>query len=307
MGCPDWPRCFGRWTPPTSAGQLPENYKEVNSSFREKKNQKFIHYLRAFGFQATAEKMQQDKSILEEEDFNVTKAWIEYVNRLVGVMIGLLIVALFWKSIRLRKQYPSIFFFSLIVLVTVILQGWFGSIVVSTNLTTWTVTVHMLLAMLMVGVLVYLLRLSESSQEYPTLPGMKGVVLTCIATLLIQIFLGTQVRESIDRIAALRLVRETWISQLGLSFLIHRSFSMVVLLMHLILLVKLKKTRENNPLSLGLIVLLLGTFLTGVGMAYWSVPALLQPIHLVLAAGALGMQLLLFFRMQMRQQTVLTN
>ena len=99
MGCPDWPRCFGRWTPPTSAGQLPENYKEVNSSFREKKNQKFIHYLRAFGFQATAEKMQQDKSILEEEDFNVTKAWIEYVNRLVGVMIGLLIVALFWKSI----------------------------------------------------------------------------------------------------------------------------------------------------------------------------------------------------------------
>lgn len=251
--------------------------------------------------------MQQDKSILAEEDFNVTKAWIEYVNRLVGVMIGLLIVALFWKSIRLRKQYPSIFFFSLIVLVTVIFQGWFGSIVVSTNLTTWTVTVHMLLAMLMVGLLVYLLRLSESSQEHHTLPGMKGVVLTCIATLLIQIFLGTQVRESIDRVAALRVVRETWISQLGISFIIHRSFSMVILLLHLILLVKLKKTRKNNPLSLGLIVLLLGTFLTGVGMAYWSVPALLQPIHLVLAAGALGMQLLLFFRLQMRQQTVLTN
>ena len=102
---------------------------------------------------------------------------------------------------------------------------------------------------------------------------MKGVLLACIVTLFIQIFLGTQVRESIDRIAALRGVRETWISQLGLSFLIHRSFSMVVLLLHLILLVKLKKTRENNPLSLGLIVLLLGTFLTGAGMAYWAVPA----------------------------------
>ena len=307
MGCPDWPRCFGRWTPPTSAEQLPENYKEVNSSFREKKNQKFIRYLRAFGFHAAAEKMQQDKSILAEEDFNVTKAWIEYVNRLVGVVIGLLIVALFWKSIRLRRQYPSIFFFSLIVLMTVIVQGWFGSIVVSTNLTTWTVTVHMLLALVMVGLLVYLLRLSESGYHYPSLPGMKGLVLACIASLLIQIFLGTQVREAIDRIAALNGVRDTWISGLGLSFIIHRSFSLVVVMLHLILLVKLNKTKENNSLSLGLIVLLLGTFLTGVGMAYLNVPAALQPIHLVLAAGAFGMQLLLFFRLQIQLQTGITD
>jgi cytochrome c oxidase assembly protein subunit 15 len=307
MGCPDWPKCFGRWTPPTSAEQLPENYKEVNSAFREKKNQKFIKYLRAFGLDATAEKMQHDKSILAEDDFNVVKAWIEYVNRLVGVAIGLFIIALFWKSIRLRKFYPSIFIFSLVVLIAVIVQGWFGSIVVSTNLTTWTVTVHMLLALVMVGLLVYLLRLSEDGRDYRAPAGMKGVLLACIATLLIQIFFGTQVRESIDRLATLTVMRESWISQLGISFLIHRSFSLFVLLLHLILVIKLVKTGENNPLSLGLIVLLLGTAATGVGMAWWAVPAVLQPIHLILATGALGLQLMLFFRMYVRQQEVLTN
>ena len=305
MGCPDWPKCFGRWTPPTSAEQLPENYKEVNSAFRERKNQKFIKYLRAFGLQTTAEKMQHDKSILAEDDFNVVKAWIEYVNRLVGVAIGLFIIALFWKSIRLRKFYPSIFIFSLAVLIAVMVQGWFGSIVVSTNLTTWTVTVHMLLALLIVALLVYLLRLSEDGRDYSAPAGMKGVLLACIVTLLIQIFLGTQVRESIDRLATLSVMREGWISQLGISFLIHRSFSLFVLLLHFILVIKLVKTGENNPLSLALIVLLLGTAATGVGMALWAVPALLQPIHLVLATGALGMQLMLFFRFHVTQQEVL--
>jgi cytochrome c oxidase assembly protein subunit 15 len=307
MGCPDWPKCFGRWTPPTSASQLPENYKEVNAEFREKKNQKFIRYLRAFGFNTTAEKMQQDKSILAEADFNVVKAWIEYANRLVGVVIGLFIAALFWRSIRLRKQHPSIFLFSLAVLIAVILQGWFGSIVVSTNLTTWTVTVHMLLALLIVALLVYLYRLSEDHQDDHATAGMKALLLACIVTLLIQVFFGTQVRESIDWIAAQSADRGSWISKLGLTFLIHRSFSLLVLVLHFILLVKLRKTRENNSLSVTLIVLLLGTFLTGVGMAYWAVPSTLQPIHLVFAAGAFGAQMLLFFRFQVRQQTVLIN
>jgi cytochrome c oxidase assembly protein subunit 15 len=307
MGCPDWPKCYGGWLPPTSADQLPENYKEVNAAFREKKNQKFVRYLRAAGFSTTAERIENDKSILAETDFNVTKAWIEYGNRFVGVVIGLFIIALCWRSINLRKQHPPIFFFSLATLIAVILQGWFGSIVVSTNLTTWTVTVHLFLALIIVAFLVYLLRLSEPHDGLYAPAQMKVLLLACMALLLVQIFFGTRVREAIDLAAAAQVARESWISQLGLEFLIHRSFSLVVLILHAVLVLKLMKTTANNALSPALIVLILGTLLTGAGMAYWAVPAILQPLHLTMATGTFGIQLLLFFRLYTRQKVETMN
>ncbi len=163
MGCPDWPRCFGSFIPPTSIDQLPADYKEKYAALREKKNVKFAKYLSAFGFKDTAEKILNDKSILQETEFNPLKTWIEYLNRLVGVAIGFFILMLTYRSVKFRKTDPAIFRTSVIVLVLVIFQGWFGSIVVSTNLTTWTITLHMFLALLMVVLLAYLQ--NRSSQQ----------------------------------------------------------------------------------------------------------------------------------------------
>ena len=304
MGCPDWPKCFGQWIPPTSVGQLPENYKESYASYREKKNVKFAKYLRLVGMNETADKIEADKSILIEADFNPVNTQIEYLNRVVGVIVGLLIVALFYRSVKFRKTQPLIFWVSLMILLAVIFQGWFGSIVVSTNLTGWTITIHMFIALLIVGFLVYLLYASgkEVEASHPV-KGLKTLLIACMAILLTQVFFGTQVREAIDRMV--QLPRESWIAGLGMEFFLHRSFTWIVVLVHCALVWQLIKTTCDKALSRALILLILGSTLSGVGMAYFSVPGFLQPIHLLLATVAFGIQLFLFLRMNRSKKVVL--
>jgi heme a synthase len=305
MGCPDWPKCFGRWAPPSTVSDLPENYKEVYAASREKKNQKFAKYLNALGFTSTADKILTDKAIQTETEFNVVKSWIEYGNRIVAVIIGFFITALFWKSLRFRKTFPKLFYYSLATLIAVILQGWFGSIVVSTNLTTWTVTAHMFLALLIVVFLIYMVSLTTAAAPaLPSTNSLRWITITAMVTLLIQVFLGTQVREAIDVIAARLPDRPQWIGSLGPAFTIHRLFAYVVLFLNLYLILKLKKTLALKALSVALLALILLTFLTGFGMAVFGVPAALQPIHLVLATGTFGVQLFLLFGFYPRREVL---
>jgi cytochrome c oxidase assembly protein subunit 15 len=296
MGCPDWPRCFGSWTPPTSVEQLPSNYKENYSTYRDKKNQKFARYLRLIGMNSTADQLLADKSVLEETDFNPVKTWIEYMNRLVGVAIGLFIIALFYKSISFKKSRPVLFWLSLAILIAVIFQGWFGSIVVSTNLTRWTITVHLFLALLMVALLIYLLHKSKEMESVDSKPSYRWWLVACIVTLLIQVFFGTEVRGSIDSLAN-SIPRESWIGQLGSDFIVHRSFSWIVLILNTIFFFQVRKTIALKTLSLALFLLILCSLATGIAMAYLNIPAAMQPIHLLIATLAFGIQFLLFLRM----------
>jgi cytochrome c oxidase assembly protein subunit 15 len=298
MGCPDWPRCFGNFIPPTSVDQLPPDYKEKYAAIREKKNIKFARYLAAFGFNDSAEKILNDKSILVEADFNPVKTWIEYINRLVGVVIGFFIMILAYRSIKLRHYDPVIFRLSVFTLIAVIFQGWFGSIVVSTNLTTWTITVHMFLALVIVLMLVYLQHRSDPSPVSIS-PG-KGLIMLTIASmvlLFVQVFLGTEVRSAID-VVSTSLPRSEWLQTVGTPFVTHRTFSWIVLAFQAILIGKIHKTGGGKSLSLPLIILISGTFLTGVGMAYLDVPAVLQPLHLVMATMAIGTEALLLFKIK---------
>lgn len=305
MGCPDWPKCFGKWVPPTSVNQLPADYKEDFAEFRDKKNKKFARYLSAIGFEKTAEAILTDKSILVEADFNPVKTWIEYANRIVGVVIGFLIIGVFILSLKFRATRPAFFWLSFITLFTVIVQGWFGSIVVSTNLTSWTITIHMLLAFVLVALLVWLYVSSGEEQPINATTGMKWVLLACMVLLVVQVLLGTEVRAAIDRVSALKLPRESWISEVWEEFFVHRSFSWLVVIINGFLVLRLLKTSGRNPLTISLIVLILLTLLTGAGMAYFAVPAALQPIHLLVATVTFGIQFLLYLRLNTSQSIVL--
>jgi cytochrome c oxidase assembly protein subunit 15 len=315
MGCPDWPKCFGSYVPPTSVEELPSNYKEIYSDFRKKKNERFAKYLSAFGFTETAEKLLQDKSITEEADFNAVKTWIEYINRIVGVVIGLLIIAVFVFSLRFLKQHPKLTLLAALSLVLVVFQGWIGSFVVSTNLTPWTITVHMFLALVLVAILIYLvfqigaqLKLTDKQLSASKISAsMVLLLVSCLVLLLVQVLFGTQVREAIDVAEATISDRAKWVESLGLPFFIHRSFSWIILATNAFLVFKLWKMGIQNGFVRATILLILGTIFTGVGMAWFAVPPFLQPIHLLLATVTFGVEFLLLLKVNSLKRTVLKD
>jgi heme a synthase len=304
MGCPDWPTCFGSWVPPTSLSELPTNYKEIYSAHREEKNIRFASYLEAFGFSEMATKLREDKSILDEADFNPTKTWVEYVNRLVGVVIGLLIFSVFVASIRFWKWDRKITLVAFSTFLLVGVQGWIGSVVVSTNLMPWVVTVHMLLALVIVALLVYLFFESSKEKYQRNIHRGFSLVLLSMVLLVIQIVLGTQVREAIDSVTML-LPRSKWIEAIHTDFFMHRSFSWLVLISNGWLAWRLFSSEGSKILPNTLTVLIVVTLLSGIGMAYFSVPSFLQPVHLTLATVTFGIQFLLALQLNRKRGEVL--
>lgn len=307
MGCPDWPKCFGSWVPPTSVSDLPPDYKQIYSDHRDQKNKRFAKYLMAFGFSETAKAILADESIKQEADFNPVKTWIEYINRLVGVTIGLLIIAVVFASLRFWKANKIIPVLALLTFLLVVFQGWIGSIVVSTNLTPWTITVHMLLALVIVCLLIYIWSITNERDRQVQQTGLSIWLIASMAVLLVQIVLGTQVREALDRVSAAVADRDLWVSQLGFDFIIHRSFSWVVLIITSVFVLKLRKYEPLKGFTAMLFLLILGTLLSGAGMAWFSVPAVLQPVHLLLATLSFGLQFQLLLWINKRKSVLLTE
>ena len=305
MGCQDWPKCFGRWIPPRSITDLPPNYKEVYADYREKKNIRFAKYLSTFGMKETGERILNDPNVLQEDDFNVTKTWIEYVNRVIGVIIGFLIFAVFAVSLRFRKTDIKLTVVACLTFLLVALQGWIGSFVVSTNLTPWTITVHMFLALVIVALLVYLVHQSTYEEDIESSLGFWWLI-ACMGVLLVQILLGTQVREAVDGVSN-EMARESWIANIEREFIIHRSFSWIVLILHVGLIIRLYKTEGSKAFALTLILLILGTILTGLGMAYFGVPPFLQPLHLLLATVTFGVQFAFLLRLNPGAGTIMAK
>lgn len=271
MGCPDWPKCFGSWVPPTEVSQLPLNYQEI------------------FG-----------AKLKGEVEFNVFKTWTEYINRLFGVFTGLLIFGTLLASIPFLKRDRPIFYMSLLAFLLVGFQGWLGSKVVSTELAPMLVTLHMLLAIIIVFVLLYVMARSFVGQISVEKINQKNFVnhwlKWTIVLSLIQVLIGTQVREAMDSVIKElgEAERVRWVESLGLSFYIHRSFSLIILVMHLGLVYWLRKNIISKgviyQLSSVLLVMAVVEIMTGIILAYWQVPAFTQPIHLTLAIVVLGLQ-----------------
>ncbi len=306
MGCPDWPKCFGSWIPPVDKSQLPTNYKEIYSQKRALKGKRISGILNVVGLTGLSERVVKHTSLAPETEFNKFKTWTEYINRLVGLLIGLFVMATFVASIAIRKEHRSIFVLSLLALILVAFEGWLGSLVVSTHLLPGMVTLHMTLALVIVALLIVIFhkagRPEQIRAQITSSAWMNMLVTLCLITFIVQAILGTQVREGIDAIAAsAQHSRVDWISNLGWSFLVHRSFSLLVLALNVALVYFLLKrpsvTSYLKSLGVSMLILLILEIVTGAFMAYMGVPAFLQPVHLLLASIIFGLQFLIFLQM----------
>lgn len=277
MGCPDWPKCFGMLVPPTDVSQLPNNYQEIY-----------------------AEKLHG------EVEFNVTKTWIEYANRLLGAFTGIVVFATFLASIFYYfKKDRVIVYLSFLGVILIGANGALGKYVVDSFLKPGVVTLHMLLAVLVVFVLLYAIARAWSEViSVEPISKKSTLSLVLIITLILstsQVLLGTQVREAIDRVIANPLFgydRNTWIEQMGLPFFIHRSYSLLILGLHVYLIWLLKKNIQREGLTykfmITLLTIVIIEIISGIIMAYFGVPAYIQPIHLTLAILSLGIQFIVY-------------
>ena len=300
MGCPDWPKCFGKWIPPSQANEIPSNYKEIYSQKRAKKTIRFCKTLEAMGFNKTAKKVKNDPSLYVEEDFNGKKTWTEYINRLLGFLAGNLMLVFFgWMLLKYRQK--KMLFLQGINLVFMAIQGWFGSIVVATNLVPWTISVHLFLALLIIGLqLKILFDISENKTKISALPRIVKISLFVIFLITCyQIFLGTQVRESIDELTKEGHGRESWTEMLGVPFYIHRSFSWLVLIGMSILFFLNEKKYHLSSLRYAFYTLALG-LTSGILLAYADMPGLVQITHLLFAVILFGQLLWLHFEINNR-------
>jgi heme a synthase len=309
MGCPDWPKCFGSWVPPTSEDQLPPDYKEQYVAQRLEKNNRFVEMLRVIGLEKQAQEIENDPNIQEQQPFNATKTWIEYVNRLIGAFIGLLVILTLIFAFRLWDIDRSFTYWGAVALVLVIFQGWIGSIVVSTNLLQWMISVHMVLALLLVCLLLFIyyravkIKQGNDPLNIQNVNGLTVLIVACGILMLGQIILGTQVREQVDIVSRdfPHLDSEKWIDLLGIKFLIHRSYSLLLLALHIWLAYWVYKFAKENKvlilwgkLLLGLILLAIAT---GVILSYFGLPGWTQPLHLLIGTLIIGAQFIIWLEL----------
>ena len=295
MGCPDWPKCFGYLIPPTERHQLDwkpnHSYHKgeviiLNESLQVAEND--FQSNETFNPNHWKPYTKHDYAL-----FNPVHTWIEFINRLLGALAGLSTLLLLFSALSRFRVDRWATVGSLLVVLGMGFQAWLGKTVVDSNLLHYKITLHMAMALLIVFLLVVLLsRERKMPLNLPKTTPFKSLIVMALVLTLIQVGMGTQVRQFIDiQMKNWNLAyTELWLEHPPSVFFLHRSFSIAVLLIHLYLVFLFIKNK-NFPRIFSTILLLLGLEIgTGILMYYFNFPFSSQPLHLVLASLLFGVQ-----------------
>lgn len=295
MGCPDWPKCFGYYIPPTEASELEwapnreykkgqviivdESLKVANSTFTTKD---------AINLNNWEAYTKHDYAI-----FNPWHTWIEFLNRLLGAVAGLFTLILAVASLRYWKRRKAVSLLSWLVVFGMGFQAWLGATVVYSVLLPFKITLHMLMALVIVAFLLYIIFIVNKEPKGIVYDRQTLVIAICALGLtLVQIVLGTQVREFVDHQIDLvgLAAKNLWLEDPSLQFYVHRSLSIGVALINGLLAYRIF-TLKLGHLKIFWVLSILGMeILSGIAMYYLDFPFGSQTLHLVLAAILFGVQ-----------------
>ncbi len=294
MGCPDWPKCFGYYIPPTEQSQLEfkpnHEYKKGIVIIKDealvvaKSNFTSSNSFESYNWEPYTK---HDYAV-----FNPTHTWVEYINRLLGALAGLATLVLAIVSFRFWKIKKIIPILSVLVVFGMGFQAWLGKTVVDSNLSPLKITIHMVMALLIVAVMLIIIFKSKSdTKPFIYNETFKNVMLFAIILTLIQVVLGTQVRQYVDeQVKAIGYVKSLWLETPELSFYIHRTLSILVTITTVWLVYLNRKLQLRFNKINAILVLIILEIITGILMYYFDFPFSTQTLHLVIASILFGVQ-----------------
>ncbi|MDA8769871.1 MAG: COX15/CtaA family protein [Schleiferiaceae bacterium] len=292
MGCPDWPQCFGYTIPPTDVETL--TWRAARS-FEEGQMilLKDQFWVATADFTTGEEFASENWTLFDRHDYNIfnpVHTWIEFINRLIGALSGLPVLALaiigMW-GVR-RNVWNAVL--SVGVLFLLLFEAWLGKLVVDGNLVPNQITIHMMGSVAIV-LLLLALRARNTPSPAPLPKPVRNGLLFLLVLIVVQIFLGTQTRELVD--AAFdhneSVLRTSVIPSIeAVMPKIHRSFAWVILIVTSLLYYLRKKHRAVVPGFGALIFAIALEWSVGVVLYFLGLPKAMQPVHLVLSIGILA-------------------
>ena len=301
MGCPDWPKCFGYYIPPTSEEQITW---QPNSTYEKGiiiiKNE--VLYV--------AEKKVNTSSVFDETNweeytkheyatFNKFHTWVEYINRLITVLSGFIFLFLITASLKFRKENKWIPIIAFSAFFLMLVGAFLGKLVVDSNLKPTMITLHMVIGLFIIGFilrLLFIIRKEKTVFKYHSL--FNKLLIVSIVFSLIQIAMGTQVRQFIDEQVKLFGFENKEYSLMNPSFkfYFHRSFTIAIILVNFGLFYLNQLHNLGYSLVKWILVLLFLETITGILMYYAEFPLGTQAIHLLSGALLFGVQFYLWLQ-----------
>ncbi|SKB04660.1 cytochrome c oxidase assembly protein subunit 15 [Prosthecobacter debontii] len=281
LGCPDWPKCYGRYIPPTRAEDIDFDHLNLEK------------------FRAKAARHGRDPATITPEtlraEFDPQATWIEYFNRLTSIPVGIATIALLITSFgEKRRGRTRVLIAAIASALLVGINAWLGAKVVFSGLKPGTITLHMALAILLQCVLVYTVwrahdrpwGLDWKARPYAWL---RGIAWALFGLIVIEGIMGSQVRELTDHLAHTHAghPRHEWVKELEQSwvYLVHRSFSWLIVITGLVFLrLSQRHLRRVGWLEHSILGLILAQMVLGIVLAHVGIVAVAQVLHIGLSS-----------------------